>query len=65
MDGISQRTLSADEREELAAIDNALRNGSYMTGANVAFSNLCDRLGVDRDTLVFDPRWSTRRRTGT
>ena len=42
----------------LAAVDNALRNGSYMTGANVAFNRLCDRLGVDRDGLVFRPDWA-------
>lgn len=42
----------------LAAVDNALRNGSYMTGANYAFTELCDDLGVDRDELSpFDPRW--------
>lgn len=46
----------------LAAVDNALRNGSYMTGANLAFEMLCDRLGVDRDRLPeFDPRWSVDR----
>jgi hypothetical protein len=42
----------------LAAVDNALRNGSYMTGANLAFDMLCKDLGVDRDTLTFDPRWA-------
>jgi hypothetical protein len=42
----------------LGAIDNALCNGSYMTGANLAFDMLCDRLDVDRDALVFDPRWA-------
>lgn len=42
----------------LAAIGNALRNGSYMTGANLAFVMLCERLGVDDDALVFDPLWA-------
>jgi len=43
----------------LSAIDNALRNGSYMTGANLAFEYLCDELGVERDELpLFDPTWS-------
>lgn len=49
----------------MAAIDNALRNGSYMTGANLAFEMLCDHLGVERDSLVFRPDWSlTRKRAG-
>jgi hypothetical protein len=42
----------------LAAVDSALRNGSYMTGANLAFGLLCERLGVDRDGLAFDPLWA-------
>lgn len=42
----------------LASVDNALRNGSDMNNANLAFEVLCDRLGVDREALVFDPRWS-------
>ncbi|GGM27850.1 hypothetical protein GCM10011608_10830 [Micromonospora sonchi] len=42
----------------LAAIDNALRNGSHMTGANLAFELLCERLGVDRDRLVFQSGWA-------
>jgi hypothetical protein len=42
----------------LASIDNALRNGSYMTGANLAMDYLCEELGVDRDSLSFDPRWA-------
>ncbi|MEU3452269.1 hypothetical protein ABZ671_01300 [Micromonospora sp. NPDC006766] len=42
----------------LAAVDNALRNGSHMTGGNLAFDMLCDRLGVDRDQLVFRPDWA-------
>jgi hypothetical protein len=42
----------------LTAIDNALRNGSNMTGANYALTELCDELGIDRDRLpVFDPAW--------
>jgi hypothetical protein len=51
----------ADDRTRilLSAIDNALRNGSYMTGANVAFNYLCDELGVERDSLPpFNPRWA-------
>jgi len=49
------------QRVLLAAIDNALRNGSYMTGANLAFEMLCDELGVDRDELpAFDPRWNRK-----
>ncbi len=44
----------------LASIDNALRNGSDMNNANLAFLLLCDRLGVDRDALVHDRGWSTR-----
>ncbi len=53
--------MTADERPLLllTAIDNALRNGSYMTGANYAFTELCDDLGVDRDRLpMFDPTWA-------
>jgi len=42
----------------LAAVDNALRNGSYMTNANLAFEYLCDHLGVDRNSLIFDRQWS-------
>lgn len=45
----------------LASVDNALTTGSRMNNANLAFLLLCDRLGVDRDALVFDPTWSTRR----
>jgi hypothetical protein len=46
----------------LSAIRNALRTGSYMTGANLAFLELCDHLGVDEESLpVFDPAWSQRR----
>lgn len=41
----------------LAAVDNCLRTGSWMTGGNLAFALLCDRLGVDRDRLTFDPGW--------
>lgn len=45
----------------LSAIDNALRNGSHMTGANLALNELCDDLGVDRDRLpAFDPQWSRK-----
>lgn len=56
MDALS--TPAADLPLILAAVDNALRNGSYMTGANLAFEMLCDRLGVDRDRLVFRPGWA-------
>jgi len=43
----------------LSAIDNALRNGSYMTGANLALEILCDDLGIERDRLpVFEPGWA-------
>ncbi|MFI2663359.1 hypothetical protein [Micromonospora carbonacea] len=48
----------ADLLPMLAAVDNALRNGSHMTGGNLAFELLCDRLGVDRDRLVFRPDWA-------
>lgn len=41
----------------LAVIRNALRTGSYMTKANGAFQELCARLGVDPDDLVFNPAW--------
>lgn len=54
---VSPRAPQDDLAPLLAAIDNALRNGSYMTGANLAFALLCDRLGVDRDRLEFRPDW--------
>lgn len=41
----------------LAAVDNCLRMGSHMNGGNYAMELLCDRLGVSRDQLVFDPGW--------
>lgn len=45
----------------LAAIANALRNGSHMTNANLAFAYLCDALGIGEDDLPpFDPSWSDR-----
>jgi hypothetical protein len=50
--------VRADLLPMLAAVDNALRNGSHITGANLAFDMLCDRLGVDRDGLVFRPEWA-------
>jgi hypothetical protein len=53
--------VTADQNTPLllSAIDNALRNGSYMTNANLAFMYLCDQLGVNRDQLpAFDPQWS-------
>ena len=41
----------------LGTIDNGLRNGSWMTNANLGFQLLCQRLHVDRDKLRFeDPR---------
>lgn len=39
------------DREALARIDWALRSGSGMTVANVAFGVLCRQLGVKRDSL--------------
>lgn len=47
---IVRRRRSA-QRVLLAAIDHALRTGSQMTGANLAFDMLCEQLGVDRDRL--------------
>lgn len=45
----------AVDRDVLTAalgwVDNALRNGSAMTRANLAFEVLCRQLGVDRDSL--------------
>lgn len=41
-----------DFRTLLAPIDNALRNGSYMTKANLALELLCEQVGVDRDGLA-------------
>lgn len=53
--------VSIGDRITPAAVDNALRNGSYMTGANYAFNLLCDpHLGVDRDALEFRPDWIHR-----
>jgi len=48
-------------RDILGSIDNALRSGSYMTGANFAMEMLCDLLEVDRDGLTFAPDWYRRR----
>lgn len=46
-------------RTLIAAIDNALRNGSYVSGANLALDMLCDELGIDRDALpAFEPKWA-------
>lgn len=59
--------MIADHRTRvlLSAIDNALRNGSYMTGANLAFDYLCEQLGVDQDHLPpFNPRWNQARLAG-
>lgn len=43
----------------LSAIDNSLRTGSHMTGANLALDILCDDLGLERDRLpVFEPGWA-------
>jgi hypothetical protein len=49
-----------DLKPLLGSIDNALRNGSYMTNANLAFAVLCDRLSVFRDGLAFEPNWPDR-----
>ena len=47
------------QRILLSAIDNALRNGSYMTGANLALDMLCEDLGEYRDQLpAFEPKWA-------
>lgn len=35
----------------LAPIDNALTNGSNMTKANIAMDDLCEQLGIARDSL--------------
>lgn len=48
-----ERLADQDVLDMLGSIDNALRNGSYMTNANLAMNLLCERLGVDRDKLVF------------
>lgn len=50
-----ERLADQDVVDMLGSIDNALRNGSYMNNANLAFELLCDRLGVDRDKLTFTP----------
>jgi hypothetical protein len=44
----------------LAAVDNALSHGSYVNNGNLAFEYLCDHLGVDRESLIFDREWSRR-----
>ncbi|MGI5247587.1 hypothetical protein [Dactylosporangium sp. CA-139066] len=51
-----ERLADQDVLDMLGSIDNALRNGSHMTNANLAFLLLCERLGVDRDRLVFNPQ---------
>lgn len=51
-----ERLADQDVVDMLGSIDNALRNGSHMNNANLAFDLLCERLGVDRDKLVFDPQ---------
>lgn len=76
MEGQDQRGSTAEARtdemvrrfgvsdpmgEELAAIDHALTTGANMTNANLALDLLCERLGVDRESLVYDPQWSSRR----
>jgi hypothetical protein len=50
-----ERLADQDVVDMLASVDNALRNGSAMNNANLAFELLCERLGVDRDRLVFEP----------
>jgi hypothetical protein len=55
-DGHGDRAVpDQDVVDLLASIDNALRNGSNMNNANLAFDLLCERLGVDRDQLLFTP----------
>jgi hypothetical protein len=64
-----ERLTDQDVLDMLGSIDNALRNGSNMNNANLAFELLCERLGVNRETLVFapdrigqieDPAWRPR-----
>ncbi len=55
---IRKLMVTPDLLDELAAIDNALRNGSYMTNANIGMDRLCARFGIDRDALSFDPQWA-------
>jgi hypothetical protein len=50
-----ERLTDQDVLDMLGSIDNALRNGSNMNNANLAFELLCERLGVDRDRLLFIP----------
>jgi len=50
-----ERLTDQDVVDMLGSIDNALRNGSSMNNANLAFDLLCERLGVDRDRLLFTP----------
>jgi hypothetical protein len=46
----------------LSAIRNSLRNGSYMTGGNLAFLYLCEQLGLDDESDVpeFQADWARR-----
>lgn len=57
-DRVTLNGISLIMKPMLAAIDNSLRNGSHMTGANLAFNMLCMALRVDRDSLEFDPDWA-------
>lgn len=64
---LTRERLQALQRSDLltwlAAIDNALRNGSHMTGANLAFHLLCSAAGVAEDVLEFNPKWVQSQRT--
>ena len=44
--------VSDEAVEALYWIDNALRNGTKMTRANLAFEVLCNQLGVDPESLT-------------
>lgn len=50
-------------RTLLGIVDNALRNGSDMNKANLAFEHLCDELGVTRDELEHHPDWPRKEET--
>jgi hypothetical protein len=50
-----ERLTDQDVLDMLGSIDNALRNGSSMNNANLAFELLCERLDVDRERLQFAP----------
>ena len=44
----------------LAAIDHALRTPKYEPDANLAFTKLCDLLGVDPGTLRYERDWAKK-----